>query len=279
MMMKENLENRIVFWDSGAGGLPYADYFRKRNPDVPLLYLADNLNFPYGPKSKDELIACTVPLAEKLIKTYKPSLIVLVCNTLSVSALQVFRDTFPGTEFVGTVPAIKPAALASKTGRIGIIGTERTVSDSYTTDLLHSAQSACILVNVAAPDLVAFAEINFALLEKDEFETQGAFLIKPYIETLRTEKVDSLVLGCTHFLHLKEAFVKLATPDISIFDSVDGVARRIEELIKREAPNTQSLFTGKLCEQILLLSNNDVSDLIWQKRAEEYGFKIAGFGN
>jgi glutamate racemase len=121
----------VLFLDSGIGGIPYCRRFQENNPQEALCYLADRLHFPYGTRNQKDLVLILTTLVEKLVKTVDPKIIVLACNTATVSALAELRQCFPGLPFVGTVPAVKPAMLASKTGTIGVLGTERTIEDPY----------------------------------------------------------------------------------------------------------------------------------------------------
>jgi glutamate racemase len=119
----------VVFFDSGIGGIPYCSHFHSHNPYEPLVYLADRFHFPYGKRERAELVSVLIDLFSKIISLENPKIAVLACNTATVSALAELRDRFPGLPFVGTVPAVKPAVNATKTGKVGVLGTERTIED------------------------------------------------------------------------------------------------------------------------------------------------------
>jgi glutamate racemase len=121
----------VLFVDSGIGGIPYCRDFHERNPGERVVYLADRLRFPYGRREKAELVSILIALMEQLIPAVDPKITVLACNTATVSALEALRERFPSLPFVGTVPAGKPAALASTTGKVGVLGTERTIEEPY----------------------------------------------------------------------------------------------------------------------------------------------------
>lgn len=221
----------VIFTDSGMGGLPYFSRFARRNPEINLIYLADRANFPYGPKSKESLVSLLTDLVSRLARAFNPALIVLACNTASVSALEELRARFPEISFVGTVPAVKPAALASKTGIIGVLGTERTVEDSYMERLSAGTGRAVKIVRAAAPELVTFVENDLSFAEEKEKRAAA----ERYVARFRKEACDGIVLGCTHFLFLKKEFREAAAPDITIYDSVDGVCRRAEAVLEAGA--------------------------------------------
>jgi glutamate racemase len=223
-------QKTIAFVDSGKGGLPYFDFFRARNPEVNAVYAADTEHFPYGKKTKAELVAILCNLAEILKNRYAPKVIALVCNTASVSTLSELRAAFPDIMFVGTVPAVKPAVESSVSGVIGVIGTERTLDDPYIDTIAAAAGKPCRIERAAAPELVEFVEHRLETATAQERAEQ----VLPYIQRFRAQKVDALVLGCTHFLLLKQEFIEAGTPDMRIFDSVEGVTKQIERLVTDE---------------------------------------------
>jgi glutamate racemase len=215
----------IVFLDSGIGGLPYAKQFMKRNPHKKIIYVADNKNFPYGEKSKNELIEILFELVSKIIRTINPKMIILACNTASVSALQALRKKFSSLVFVGTVPAVKPAILNSKAAHIGVLGTLRTIDDPYIDELALGTGKPCKITRIAAPTLIDFIENRFIGATSDE----KMDITKSYVQ--KFNGADAIVLGCTHFLFLQDEFKIAAAPDIKIYDSVDGVCRHAEALL------------------------------------------------
>ena len=261
----------VLFIDSGIGGLPYCRDFLKHNPQEEICYLADRQNFPYGQREKEELSSLLILLTEKLLQTINPKIIVLACNTASVSALDSLRQKFPQMLFVGTVPAIKPAAEACGTGKIGILGTTRTIEDPYTQRLARSCEKDSGIHNeifaAAAPELVEFVEHRFDKADENE----KAKVVKKYIDLFRAEGADALVLGCTHFLYLIEEFKREAAPSIKVFDSQDGVTKRIEFLLDE---NNGALRAEKDFQPVhrLLLTGSGPADSSWQDRANALGF-------
>jgi glutamate racemase len=257
----------VVFIDSGIGGLPYCKDFIKRNPQEEVCYLADKVNFPYGQRKKEELASILITLTEILLKKINPKIIVLACNTAAVSALDLLRRQFPKTLFVGTVPAIKPAAGSSKCGKVGVLGTVRTIDDPYNQNLAEEGGENCEIIGIAAPDLVEFVEKRFE--QADEKEKKE--IVKKYIELFHSKGADTLVLGCTHFLFLLEEFRREAEPFIKIFDSLNGVTKRIEYLLDE---NDGALRAGKDSQPVnrLLLTGQETADSSWQNHARTSGF-------
>ncbi|MCL2380901.1 MAG: glutamate racemase [Treponema sp.] len=254
----------VLYMDSGIGGIPYCQYFVKRNPDETVHYLADRESFPYGPRERGEVAAILTALMEKIVKAFNPKMIVIACNTATISAIEELRRRFTGLFFVGTVPAVLPAARASKSGKVGVIATARTIADPCIRQL---AGNACEISGIAAPDMVEFVDRRFAASSEDEKRD----IVRKYTSLFREAGVDSVVLGCTHFLFLKKEFEQEAAPDIAIFDSVDGVTRRAESLLDSNALRANGAPRG---ESKFLLTGPQAADLSWQSWAGYLGFRL-----
>ena len=264
----------ILFMDSGVGGLPYCRDFLKNNPLEEICYLADRYNFPYGQRDKNELTSILIELIKKMLQVCDPKIIVLACNTATVSSLDALRSHFVNIPFVGTVPAIKPALNASKNGKVGILGTARTIDDPYikklTQDNAAQEKNNCGITAIAAPDLVEFVELYFDRASEEE----KTDIVKKYINIFRDEGVDTLVLGCTHFLYLLEEFRREASPDITIYDSLDGITKRIEFLLN-ENNNAMRSSAESAPFHKLIITGNKAADTVWENRAYSLGFKLS----
>ena len=212
---------QYVFLDSGVGGIPYLNYLLKLAPKASALYVADSKHFPYGEKTQNEVISFTFEIVKSILENITPDIIVLACNTMTVSALKELRVAF-NFPFVGTVPAIKPANLVSKNNRIGLISTERTAKDIYTQRLIDKFLPNSTVFIRAEADLVDKIENGLAYkTEEKQFEA-----IKPIMSFFEKENCDTLILGCTHFLHLRDSFIKAGMEcknPITIVDSLEGV--------------------------------------------------------
>jgi len=257
----------ILFLDSGIGGIPYCGHFYRRNSAETIYYLADRLNFPYGTRGKDELAAILTALIEKLVTSLNPKIVVLACNTATVSTLAELRRRFPDLLFVGTVPAVKPAMLAGKTGKVGVLGTARTIEDPYIRSLTGGA---CEIFGVAAPELVKFVEQ--CVLTADEREKTG--MVKKYVKPFLDAGADTLVLGCTHFLFLLEEFKREAAPSIRVFDSVDGITQRVESLLDGDGGMLRT-EENTARQNRILLTGPEPPDSSWKNLAEQLGFCLS----
>src|SRR3546814_9192462 len=147
----------LLFFDSGVGGLSILAPTRRILPQAPIVYAADSAFYPYGTKSEAEISARVPALLGRLVERYRPRLAVIACNTASTIALPVVRAALD-IPVVGTVPAVKPAALASKSRVIGVLGTPATVRQPYVDRLAQEFGADCIVLRHGSSDLVDYAE-------------------------------------------------------------------------------------------------------------------------
>ena len=172
----------------------------KKEPGASCVYVADNKNFPYGEKSHDEVVECVTDVVKKIRERFEPAVIVLACNTISVNALEVLRQKFPQVQFVGTVPAIKLAAAVSQKKRIGLIASKSTCENPYNIELKNEFANDCELV--MRPDASLISYIEQKGFSATETELEDA--VRPAIDFFRENDCDVVILGCTHFLNIKE---------------------------------------------------------------------------
>ena len=267
-MENQREDKCVLFLDSGLGGIPYFLHFHERNPGQSVVYLADRLHFPYGKRDRDEIATILTELVERIVQKVNPGIIVLACNSASIAALPGLRERFPALIFVGTVPAVKPAALASKTRKIGVLGTELTVRESCIRELT-AKYGNCEIVGVAAPELVEFVESRLGSATGEE----RRLAVRRYLDRFRENGVDSLVLGCTHFLFLLEDFKSEALPDITVFESVQGISQRVESLL---ATNRLGESAGAYCvTKRMFLTGSASPEPSWVEWATRLGCKLS----
>jgi len=256
--------------DSGLGGLPYGYFFHLNNKNEHLICVADRANFPYGVKSSEAIIGILDSLTEKLISLYNPKLLALVCNTATVTGLDFLRKKYTFLPIVGTVPAIKPAVLESKTRRVGVLASERAIEDPCIRELADYYGPDCEIIGIAAPELIEFAQQRLWAATADErFDA-----VNHYIKKFRSSGVDSIVLGCTHFLHLADDFRLAAGEDIGIYDSVEGVSRRVESILDGEDGKLRSGFSLSDCVPVLSVTGDAPLEPYWEKYSQSYGFTL-----
>src|SRR5438067_4912418 len=186
----------ILFFDSGVGGLSVLKPTRALLPNAPIVYAADSAGFPYGKRSEAEIASRVPALLGRLVERFHPRLAVIACNTASTIALDHVRSALD-LPVVGTVPAIKPAAEISKSRVIGVLGTEATVRQAYVDDLATRFAFDCIIIRHGSPELVELAEAKLAGDEVSVTAVKAA--AQPMFDAPNGDRIDTIVLACTHF--------------------------------------------------------------------------------
>ncbi len=223
----------LLFFDSGIGGLSVLAEVRRAMPYAPIVYAADYAGLPYGTKSEAEIAARVPALLGRLVERFRPRLVTIACNTACTIALSHVRAALD-LPIVGTVPAIKPAALTTQTGVIGLLGTAATVRQPYVDQLESEFAEGKTLLRHAAPELVLAAEAKMRGETVDDRIFEDA--IRGLYSQQKGSDLDVFILGCTHFPLVKNelrdaAISKCGLPEnISFVDGALGITRRIAYL-------------------------------------------------
>jgi glutamate racemase len=209
-----------------------------------VIYAADNAGLPYGAKTEAQIAARVAGLLGRMTERFGPRLVCIACNTASTIALGMVREVLE-VPIVGTVPAIKPAAAMTRTGTIGLLGTEATIRQGYVDRLEQEFAQGKRLLRAAAPELVAAAEARLRGGAADPAIYRGA------ADRLRAQPggdaIDTVVLACTHFPLLAAELGADFGADVRFVDGAEGIARRIAFLtegqeFRRDRPDL-ALFT------------------------------------
>jgi len=235
-------------FDSGLGGLTVLREIVKVRPDAHYVYVADDEFFPYGRHGEDEIIARVVPLVGELIGAHKPDLVVIACNTMSVSVMAHLRAAY-SVPFVGTVPAIKPACAVSKTRRVSVLGTKATVKREYTQALIRDHGQGCEVTLVGSADLASLAEAALSGVEVDDKEI-FAELAPCFVGDGDETRTDTIVLACTHYPLLMDRLVRLAPWPVDWIDPAPAIARRVSDLLRppgdeSDSAGAEMIFTSR----------------------------------
>jgi glutamate racemase len=238
----------ILVFDSGLGGLTVFSEVLKARPDARFVYAGDDAAFPYGRLSEETIVARVLAVMERLIGLYDPRLVVVACNTASTVVLPHLRERFP-VPFVGTVPAIKPAALATRTGYVTVLATPATVARDYTRDLVETYAGGCKVNLVGSRRLAGFAEAEMAGAPVSDEELTAE--LRPCFIEDEGGRTDVVSLGCTHYPLLLSRFQQLAPWPVTWIDPAPAIARRVTQLIGPPVPGHEAdenealaVFTG-----------------------------------
>jgi glutamate racemase len=235
----------LLVFDSGVGGLSVLDEVRLLLPQAPVIYAADLAGLPYGNKTEAQIAARVSGLLGRMTERFAPRLVCIACNTASTIALASVREVLE-VPIVGTVPAVKPAALQTRSGVIGLLGTEATIRQGYVDRLEAEFAADKVLLRHAAPELVGAAEAKLRGLPVDPAifaRAAQALRAMP-----RGEAIDTVVLACTHFALVANELAAAFGPGVAFVDGAAGIARRIAALTagqpwQRERAD-RAIFTG-----------------------------------
>jgi glutamate racemase len=221
----------LLFFDSGIGGMSVVAAVRAALPGVPMVYAADYAGLPYGTKSEAEIAARVPALLGRLVERFRPRLVTIACNTACTIALAHVRAALD-VPVVGTVPAIKPAAQATRSGVIGLLGTAATIRQPYVDRLQADHAAGMTLLRHAAPELVHAAEAKMRGEIVDPAIYAGA--MRGLTGHPDGDRLDVIVLGCTHFPLIQDE-LSAAAPGMRFVDGAAGIARRTAHLVAGQA--------------------------------------------
>ena len=238
----------VLLFDSGVGGLSVLAAVQRALPRAPIVYVADNGGFPYGTKSEAEIAARVPALLGRLAERHDPRVIVIACNTASTIALAQVRAALD-LPVVGTVPAIKPAALVSKTRVIGVLGTDATVRQPYVDDLSARFAGDCTVLRHGSAALVQLAEAH--LRGEDTPDDAYAEALAGLTRQPGGDAMDTVVLACTHFPLVQHRLAAVAPRPLLFVDGAEGIARRTAVLTDGQswpdtAPPGTAVFTARV---------------------------------
>ncbi len=223
----------ILILDSGVGGLTVLREVRFKLPFERLVYVIDDAGFPYGNWEEEPLKQRLVDLVGAFIERHDPKAILIACNTAFTLAGEALRSAFPDRTFVGTVPAIKPAAARTRSGLISVLATPGTVQRAYTRDLIAAHARDCHVRLVGSDQLAEMTEAHLRGDNLDDTdllrEIGGCFLEEG------GRRTDIVVLACTHYPFLANRFREVAPWPVDWLDPAEAIARQLARVTQQRA--------------------------------------------
>ena len=234
----------VGFFDSGLGGLCILDAFVALCPNESTVYIADSVNCPYGNRPADEIVRLSRANTEALLAR-GCKMVVVACNTATAAAIDTLRAEWPDVPFIGIEPALKPAALESKTGIVGVLATAGTFGGRLYRETKAKFAKDVTVIATVADEFVELVESFGVGIESNNVGI-GATSNRPYmtlndakvistvrskIEPLLNAGCDRIVLGCTHFPHLKPVIEKVCAGRAEVIDPSDAVARQARRVL------------------------------------------------
>lgn len=246
-------------------------------PSDRFVYIGDTLHAPYGARSPEEIIRLSLGLSRYLLDEKQVRGLVIACNTATAAAAQSVRETFPNVPVVGMEPAVKPAAQATRTGKVGLLATVGTLASVRFAALLARFEGAGVqFLTQPCPGLVEAVETG----RTNTSETRA--LLTGYIAPLIAQNVDTLVLGCTHYPVFRPLIAEIAGPNVSVIDTGEAVARRVQAVMGQnentgnegDRKGDLELYTtgevsafARVASAILCEPNATTRRLVWESEA------------
>lgn len=219
------MKNPIGLFDSGIGGISILEKLKQLLPNENFIYLADNRNCPYGSKSKKEIISLSKKNCEKLIEL-NCKIIIIACNTSTTNSIKKLREII-AIPIIGIEPGLKPAIHYTKTKNIGILATEKTLGSKLFFETLNQNRIDDIHIH----EQIGYELVN--LIEEDSHSKQNLQkILEKYLVPMINKNIDCLLLGCTHYNHIKDIIEEIIPVDIKIVDTITPVNKRVLNILK-----------------------------------------------
>jgi glutamate racemase len=231
--------NPIGIFDSGVGGLSVLRAIREQMPAENLIYLGDQGHVPYGARPMEEIQKFSEGITRFLL--YQDSKIVVVaCNTASAAALKTLREKFPEVSFVGMEPAVKPAAEATQTGKVGVLATPATFQGALYASVVERFGADVELFQHTCPGLVS-------QIEKGELDTQRTReILQDALLPMLAKNIDTVVLGCTHYPFVIPLIEQIVGENVRVIDPAPSVAKQTQRLLEAENLLNRSDASGRV---------------------------------
>ena len=252
----------VGVFDSGIGGLTVWKDLVANLPNESVIYYADSVNCPYGPRKQEEIIKLASKVVDFLISE-NCKIIIVACNTATAAAIDFLRSKY-SVPFIGMEPAVKPAALNSKTKSIAVLATEGTFNGKLYAETSRKYAKDVVLNIKVGDKLVDIVEKG--LINDPSTKSHIAALVKPLIDV----NIDHLVLGCTHFPFLTEVLTEVLPPNITIIDPAPAVVQQtkrvleMHDLTKKERINPEYRFYSSGNSHTLINMLKEITDLKYE---------------
>jgi len=235
----ENSIKPIGVFDSGVGGISVLRELVGQMPSEDFIYFGDSVHAPYGTKPLEEVRQLTINNVRFLLESGAKS-IVVACNTATSAAVAQLRKMYPDVPLVGIEPAIKPAAMYKEDSCVVVMATPMTLKQEKFQNLMHQYKDMADIVPLPCPGLMEFVERGVLSGEELTRYLEGLFA------SVNNKKIDSIVLGCTHYPFVKDVIQVIAGDSVMIFDGGEGTAREMKRRLKEAGLLNQSGKKGSV---------------------------------
>lgn len=265
--MGSTMQQPIGVFDSGVGGLSVLQALRAELPHERFVYLADSANAPYGERGEAFVAARTHAIAQHLYTEHRIKALVVACNTATAAAIHEVRAQYPRLPLVGIEPALKPAVAATRTGHVGVIGTRGTLTSAKFARLLASVQGQAAFTIQPCDGLahaIEHSTVDPSASRHNASEIRA--LCERYTGAMgrfgsQPGAMDTLVLGCTHYVFAQEVLRELLGPDVTLIATGEPVARQTRRLLQASAALAPEGAASPIPNRILLLTTGTLEPL------------------
>ena len=250
--MENRIELPIAVIDSGVGGISVLRELIKIMPEENFLYFGDSKNAPYGTKKREEVLEITKSNLD-LLKTRGIKALVIACNTATSAAVRILRGENPELIIVGIEPAVKPASLLCESPRVLVMATPLTLKEEKFKNLVARFAHRGEFIPLPCPGLMELVETGD--LESPQLRNYLESLFAPYFD----QKIDGIVLGCTHYPHVKHLIDEIWNGKVAILDGGEGTARETrrrlaEKSLLREGDGSVEIINTSSDEKMIEIS-------------------------
>ncbi|MDD7388359.1 MAG: glutamate racemase [Lachnospiraceae bacterium] len=218
-------ENPVGVLDSGVGGISILKALVEFMPYENFMYFGDSANAPYGEKTREEIRKLTMDNVAVLLERGCKA-IVVACNTATAAAIVQLREKYPDIPMIGLEPALKPAVLHKPDSRIIVMATPFTLKEEKFEKLKDQFKDQAEIISLPCPEIVRFVE------RQEIYSPALLHYLRSRFEPYRDKKIDSVVLGCTHFPFVRKAIQEVAGRDVILYDSALGVGRQVRRRLE-----------------------------------------------
>ena len=250
-------DHSIGIFDSGVGGTSIWREINRMLPNESTLYLSDSKNAPYGDRSKEEIISLAIKNTEFLLNK-NCKIIVVACNTATTNAIKYLRAHYD-VPFIGIEPAIKPAALKTKTNIIGILATKGTLNSALFETTSQNIDKEILIKEQIGKGLVTLIEDG--KLHSEEM----AALLNGYLQPMLAQNIDCLVLGCTHYPYLIPKIRTIIGNKICIIDSGEAVAKQTKKILEQHNLLKTTMDETLVKHQFFINKNKDTLQVLLEE--------------
>ena len=231
---------RVAVFDSGVGGISVLRELISIMPNENFIYYGDSANAPYGTKSLEEVRQLTCNAAEKLLERDKAKGLVVACNTATSAAVRILREKYPEIPIVGIEPAVKPAVLCKTHPKVLVMATPMTVKQDKLKSLIHKYEKQADIIPLPCPGLMNFIERG------DLYGDDLKHYLDELLYEIKDEKVDAVVLGCTHYPFARKLISQVLGGNVLLFDGGAGTAREMKRRLAEKGLLTVSPEKGSV---------------------------------